>query len=147
FWRAREHYGEGRERLAALLEIPGGDKVPTDQVRALMAAGDLVWHQGDTIASKLLHQKQLKMARTIGESEIIIALTALAGTEIALGNLDAAQSDFEEALQICRKLGDEQLIAQALNNVAIVLQNKGHLADAKPLCEQAHAMFVRVKNF
>ena len=146
FWRAREHYGEGRERLAAQLEIPGGEKVPTAQVRALHAAGDLAWHQGDTIASKLLHQKQLKMARTIGESEIIMALTALAGAEIGLGNLDVAHSDFEEALQICRKLGDEQLIAQALNNVAIVLQSKGHFADAKPLCEQAHAMFVRLKN-
>jgi predicted ATPase len=145
FWRAREHYGEGRERLAALLEIPGGEKFPTAQVRVLHASGDLVWHQ-DPIASKLLHQKQLKMARTIGESETIMALTALAGTEIALGNLDAAQSHFEESLEICRKIGDEKLIAQALNNVAIVLQDKGHFADAKPLCEQAHAMFVRLKN-
>src|SRR5262249_54409052 len=67
FWRAREHYGEGRERLAALLEIPGGEKVPTAQGRALHAAGDLAWNQGDVIASKLLHQKQLKMARTAGE--------------------------------------------------------------------------------
>jgi predicted ATPase len=146
FWRAREHYGEGSERLAALLEIPGGEKFPTAQVRALFAAGDLAWHQGDSIDPKLLHEKQLKMARTIGESETIMALTALAGAEIALGNLDAAQSNFEESLEICRKIGDEKLIAQALNNVAIVLQNKGHFSDAKPLCEQAHAMFVRLKN-
>jgi predicted ATPase len=146
FWRTREHYSEGRERLVALLNLPGGEKVPKAQVRALHAVGDLSWHQGRYPESHSFHEKQIELARTIGDTEIVIALTGLGGTELSLGNLDRAQEIFEESLQICCKAGDEKLIAQALNNVAIVLQTKGQLADAKPLCEQAHDIFVRLHN-
>jgi predicted ATPase len=146
FWRAREHYGEGRDRLAGLLQLSGGEKVPATRVRVLHAAGDLAWHQGDSDAARSFHQEQLKMARMIGDKETIVALTGYGGLEISLGELDSAQSTYDECLQICRKSGDEQLIAQALNNLAHVLETKGNFSDAKPLCEQAHAIFVRLQN-
>jgi len=53
---------------------------------------------------------------------------------------------FEEYHQLSRELGSDQGTAQALNNLALVLQTGGDFAGAKPLCEQALAIFVRLQD-
>src|SRR5262245_694468 len=140
FWLEREHYGEGRERLAALLELP----VKTQRARslALHGAGDLAWQQGDYIEARVLHEKQLAIDREIGDNAgVLSALTALGANAHGRGSLESAWTIFEECLRLSQEAGNDRATAQALNNLARLLEARGDFAGAKPLCEQALALF------
>src|SRR5262245_35291168 len=145
FWLEREHYGEGRERLAALLELPA--KTTKASARALHAAGDLAWQQGDYIEAMRLHEKQLALDREIGDiAGVLSALTALGANAHARGNLESARTIFEECLRLSQEAGDDQATAQVLNNLARLLEAVGDFAGAKPLCEEALALFGRQRD-
>src|SRR5262249_29648447 len=109
--------GEGRERLAALLELPA--KTTKASARALHAAGDLAWQQGDYIEAMRLHEKQLALDREIGNiAGVLSALTALGANAHARGNLESARTIFEECLRLSQEAGNDQTTAQVLNNLA-----------------------------
>jgi tetratricopeptide (TPR) repeat protein len=147
FWLARERYGEGRERLAALLDLPEGTDAPRARARALHAAGGLAYLQGDHVAAHRLHEEELAINRAIGDiAGVAMALTALGIDEHALGNLKSAHTILEEGLKLLQEAGDELGIAQMLNNLAFSLEASGDFAGAKPICEQALAIFVRLKD-
>jgi predicted ATPase len=140
FWLWREHYGEGRERLAALLELPA--RTQKARAQALHAAGDLAWQQGDYVEARVLHEKQLALDREIGDiAGVLTALTALGANAHATGNQESARTIFEECLRLSQQAGNDRATAQALNNLARLLETSGDFAGAKPLCEQALALF------
>jgi predicted ATPase len=140
FWLWREHYGEGRERLAALLELPA--RTQKARAQALHAAGDLAWQQGDYVEARVLHEKQLALDREIGDiAGVLTALTALGANAHATGNQESARTIFEECLRLSQQAGNDLATAQALNNLARLLETNGDFAGAKPLCEQALALF------
>jgi tetratricopeptide (TPR) repeat protein len=145
FWLEREHYGEGRERLAALLELPA--KTQKARALALHGAGDLAWQQGDYVEARLLHEKQLAIDREIGDiAGVLTALTALGANAHATGNLESARTIFEECLRLSQEAGNDRATAQALNNLARLLEAGGDFAGAKPLCEEALALFGRQRD-
>ncbi|HME98499.1 MAG TPA: protein kinase [Terriglobia bacterium] len=140
FWLWREHYGEGRERLAALLELPA--RTQKARAQALHAAGDLAWQQGDYVEARVLHEKQLALDREIDDiAGVLTALTALGANAHATGNQESARTIFEECLSLSQQAGNDRATAQALNNLARLLETGGDFAAAKPLCEQALALF------
>jgi predicted ATPase len=140
FWLWREHYGEGRERLAALLELPA--RTQKARAQALHAAGDLAWQQGDYVEARVLHEKQLALDRESGDiAGVLTALTALGANAHATGNQESARTIFEECLRLSQQAGNDLATAQALNNLARLLETNGDFAGAKPLCEQALALF------
>ena len=148
FWLVREHHGEGRERLTALLELPATAKSQKARVRALHAAGDLAGHLGDHAAAIPLHREELNICRELGDTGgVLAALTSLGAEEHGLGNLKTAYTLFEECLTLSRETNNEAGIAAALHNLAFALHASEDFAGAKPLCEQALAIFVRLKDF
>ena len=61
------------------------------------------------------------------------ALNSLGAVYYFEGDLAVAQKVFNEALAICRELGDKSGITNALNNMAIVVQTQGNLVEASKL--------------
>jgi len=147
FWRSREHYTEGRERLAILLQLPADDKAQKARSLALHAAGDLAWQQGNYSEAQSLHEQRLAISRALGDvSDLVSTLNALGATAHQLGDLQSARQVFEECLKLCEEAGNERGIAGALNNIALVLQTGGDFGGAKPICERALTIFVRLQD-
>jgi predicted ATPase len=147
FWGWKEHYTEGRERLAALLQLPADDKTQAVRGRAMFAAGDLAWNQGDHSAAQVLDEKLLATYRAIGDvAGMLTALNGLGANYYSLGNLESARLVYEECLKLSEEAGNDRGIAQTLNNLAMLRQTSGDLTGAKPLCEQALSIFVRLQD-
>jgi predicted ATPase/DNA-binding CsgD family transcriptional regulator len=62
FWEARGYVGEGRDRLAQLLGMPG-EHDPRVRVEALLGAAGLAWAHGDYVAQEHLGAQSLTIAR------------------------------------------------------------------------------------
>jgi tetratricopeptide (TPR) repeat protein len=148
FWIIREHAGEGRERMEALLNLPASDKVQRLRAAAFHAAGDLAsHHRGDGEAALQLSEQALAIYRTIGDAAGVVAVLFATGAfHQLLGNLEKSLAIFEECHKLSQEAGDELRVAQALNNQAYLHQISGDSSGAKPLCEQALEIFDRIQD-
>src|SRR5262249_25541375 len=70
----------------------------------------------------------------------------LAPNAHARGNLESARAIFEECLRLSEEAGNDRATAQVLNNLARLLEAGGDFAGAKPLCEEALALFGRQRD-
>ena len=78
-------------------------------------------------------------------TELASDLNNLAGLHYRLGEYDAAEGRYTEALAIWRRLGEEQYVALALNNLTSVLIQQGRFEEA--LTTQAEALAIRERIF
>jgi tetratricopeptide (TPR) repeat protein len=60
-----------------------------------------------------------------GTGRLRASLINLGAAELVRGNLDAAGPLFEEAVALCRKAGDDAMLADGLGNLAITLRDQG----------------------
>jgi predicted ATPase/serine/threonine protein kinase len=140
FWEAREHFGEGRERLDALLKLPGG--TARIRARALFATGVLAGEQGDYADAQRLIEESLKIDREQNDTRgIAVALNALAVTTLERGDPEAAKPLFEESLALWRGFGDRVAVARSLSNLANVAKVQKNYATARSLHEETLAIF------
>lgn len=70
----------------------------------------------------------------------ILALRGLGATAQAAGEYDRATGALEEALSICRHLGDDEQAGRVLNQLAIAVKNSGNFARATALHEESLAL-------
>src|SRR5207247_9453585 len=62
FWEEREHFTEGRERLARLLRLPGAEARTRARARVLFAAGVLA---GDLESANAFHEEAREISREV----------------------------------------------------------------------------------
>ncbi len=142
FWETREHFTEGRDRLARLLQLPGAAAHSKERARTLFAAGVLAIDQGDYTSAQGQLEESLKIARELQDnSGIAVSLNALAVFSRDRGELQAAGSLFQESLEVWRELDDRVAAARALSNLASVVRMQGDYARARSLYEQCRARF------
>jgi predicted ATPase len=157
FWSVRGYFGEGREQLAALLELDAAataqaargdptaaaarDALRPHRARVLDGAGVLALLQGDYGAARALLERGLALFRELGDS---------AGSAASLGNLGdvargqgdytTARALYTESLALFRQLGDNWGIASALGHLGVVARVQGDYDAARALNEQSLAL-------
>jgi predicted ATPase/class 3 adenylate cyclase len=121
FWQFRGHIHEARQRLDAILAMPGDH--PRARAKALEGAGGLAYWQNDMDTAQGFYQESLDAFRKLGDER---------GIGYALYNLSfpygmRAQPDYEksqelleEALEIVRRLGDRLGIGKVLWGMGVL---------------------------
>ena len=84
FWQMRDHLVEGRDRIAAALEIPDAGAHPAALARALGARGGIAYWLGDYVATKESYLRALAIARTLDDRRLL----AEALSDVALAQED-----------------------------------------------------------
>ena len=145
FWETREHFAEGRDRVARLLKLPGAAARNQKRLRTLFAGGVLAFDQGDAATAQGMIEESLGIARELNDSSgIAVSLNALAVFCRERGDLAKAGELFEESLAICREMGDRMAAARALSNLASVVRLQGDYVRARSLYEQCAARFAEL---
>jgi predicted ATPase len=140
YWRRRELLAEARERLTAVLALPGAS--PRARADALYAAAILFGEQGDGPGGRRLLEESVSLYRELGDDHAaVVALNALAVTFQMVGDLATAQSHLEEVLRDARRLGDADSLARCLNNLASLAHAGGRPAEAVRLYDQCREAF------
>jgi predicted ATPase len=121
FWQFRGHIHEARQRLEAVLAMPGD--YPQARAKALEGAGGLAYWQNNMDTAQGFYQESLEILQQLGDER---------GVGYALYNLSfpygmRAQPDYEksgglleEALEIVRRLGDRLGIGKVLWGMAVL---------------------------
>jgi predicted ATPase len=145
FWETREHFTEGRNRVARLLKLPDAAARNQKRVRTLFAGGVLAFDQGDLTTAQELLEESLSIARELKDnSGVAVSLNALAVFFRDRGELAPAAAVFEESLALCRELGDLKAAARALSNLASVVRLQGDYARARSLFQECAARFAEL---
>jgi tetratricopeptide (TPR) repeat protein len=140
FWETREYLAEGRDRLDALLKLPGA--TARTRARGLFAAGVLAGEQGDYPAAQRLVEESLKIDRELDDTRgIAVALNALAVGALERGDPETARPLFEEALALWRRLDDRVAVARSLSNLANAAKVQRDYATARSLHEETLSIF------
>ncbi len=121
FWWVRGHYSEGTQRLARLLEKTQ-DQTKQDQTK-----------QDQT------EQEQMGAARAK-------ALSGAGHLSIVQGDCAAARVQFEKCLQLHRRMGSRQGIANALGDLGEVARSQNDPARARTLLEESLAINRQLGN-
>jgi predicted ATPase len=144
FWRVRGHWSEGRTFLEQALVKSEGTEAPV-RVKALRAAANLAYRQGDLDRTEALCEESLARCRELGDTGgIALSLRLLGAIAYRRSNLGVASSRTEEALALFREVGDKEGIAQSLADLAHVVSQQGEYARAIALHEEALALWREV---
>ncbi|MCI0695382.1 tetratricopeptide repeat protein, partial [candidate division KSB1 bacterium] len=138
FWLVRGYEDEGRERLLAVLALPGADKPARARAKALNAVGTLMHGSGDYGTTTRLHlEESLEISRKLGDKQgVATVINNLGWIAAQLGELDAAKKLSEESLALHTELGDKRGRAVAFNNLAWTAYAQSEFALAYSLQEK-----------
>jgi len=118
FWLVRGHMIEGRERLTALLALPGSAQRTRDRARVLNGAATIIHELGDYPAAHLLLLESLEIWRELGDKKAeAAAINNLSWVAVMRCEFDTVRTLSAESLILYRELGDKRGIALALNNL------------------------------
>jgi predicted ATPase/transcriptional regulator with XRE-family HTH domain len=124
FWWIRGHLAEGRRWAEQVLARGDGLAAPL-RARALLAAGYLIYAQGDHPAAAARAAEALPLAREGDDHALLGIALALAGfAALGLGATDRAAARFGEALALYEGAGDRW-------GVGLVLTGLGYVALAE----------------
>ena len=115
YWQSDGHLTEGASLAAEALAMPGADAPSLARTRAIAAAGNIAYWQGDARAARRWYVEQAAAARALDdEVGLADAVFNLASVEF-LENADEATLRVvaEEAERRFRDLGDERGAARA----------------------------------
>jgi predicted ATPase/Tfp pilus assembly protein PilF len=138
FWIARGHRHEGRERLAALLALPGAAQATRERAKVLNAIGTIMHELGDYITARQRLEESLEIWREFGDKRGMAAVINNLGWIAAqLGELISASELSGESLVLHAKLGDKRGMAVAFNNLSAVAFAQAEFPRAHSLQEQS----------
>ena len=141
FWEQREYFDEGRDRLKAILNLPGGLAPTRERASALCYAGHLVGVQGDPDGALRYQREALDICRALGDQgRVVGVLTAMGVTAMFQTDLASARAWLEESVQLSRALGAKKETAAALSNLAELVRRQNDYPLAKTLLEEALAI-------
>jgi tetratricopeptide (TPR) repeat protein len=138
FWMARGYVAEGRERLAALLAMPGAEARTALRALALREAAHLSYNLGDLPAVQALHEESLAIGQELDDKGLIAASLCCMGLVASeQGNYSAGRALSEQSLTLGRELGDKDLMALSLHSLAHVAHFEGDFGTARALYEES----------
>jgi len=133
FWELRGYLSEGRHWLELLLDAD--EAVPAAQrARALNAAGNLAYRQGDYRGATRLIEESVALRRVGGDKAgLAMSLNNLGLVAHEEGAYARATALFDESLALKQEAGDGRGAAYSLTNLGRVAHRQGDLARAAEL--------------
>ncbi len=142
FWNRHGDLDEGRTRLVALLSKGAAEAHTRGRAKALFAAGQLAYHQGDYAPATPLLEESLIIYRELDDAYNTSAVLQILGLlAVRRANYSSARALCEESVEIERELQRKGGTAMALGSLAEVVQCQGDYALARSLCEESLAIF------
>jgi predicted ATPase/uncharacterized protein HemY len=142
FWWMRGYLTQGRERLAALLALPGASPRTPQRAKALHAASSLAFSQGEYPLSRSYAEESRAIFRELGDRQgLALALDIQGQLAQAHADYATARSLYEECLALERQLDSRSGIARALNNLASTAHEQGDYGAARALYEESLAIW------
>jgi predicted ATPase/DNA-binding CsgD family transcriptional regulator len=138
FWYLRGLFTEGRTWLSELLALPAASARTSQRANALMAAGNLAYHQGDDVAAEVLQNEGLAIWRELGDrGGIGAALDTLGRLAFRRGDAERANALLEESLLARREREDRWGVAAVLHHLGDVALEQGHFSTARARYEDS----------
>jgi len=138
FWIVRGHMEEGRERLVALLALPGASQRTRERAKVLNAVGTIMHELGDYITARQRLEESLEIWRKLGDKKgLATVINNLGWIAAQLGELISASELSEESLTLHGELRDKRGMAVAFNNLAAVAYTQSEFALARSLQEKS----------
>jgi predicted ATPase/transcriptional regulator with XRE-family HTH domain len=138
FWRERGHLGEGRTWAARFLPRRA-EVAPVARFWFLNRVGDLALLAGDQTEARVLHDEAVDLAWTLDDEQRVHALFYRGRTALFADDDGTAEARLEEALALARRLGDDYVIALALDSLCTLARRRGDPARGAMLAEEALA--------
>lgn len=132
FWVVRGHNREGRQRLAALLDLPGAQRGSATRAALLQALGTMTFQAGDFARAEPLLRDALHHARQDGDPrQVASILASLAWTSVHLADRGPGLAYGREALRRNLDLGDLRGVALAHHALAYRAIFRGSFREAE----------------
>ena len=132
FWRARGYLSEGRQRLEAILALPGVERHPELLCVAQIEMGLLTCTQGDTDRAREYLNHALPIARREGEEQAVAsALNTLGNVALRLGEYAEAERLYSECAARAQRIGYLRLYASTLGNLGNVFWRQEKMEEAR----------------
>jgi predicted ATPase/DNA-binding XRE family transcriptional regulator len=142
FWRAHEHFDEGRAWLREALRLSSTDG---ERAKALWGAAWLAFHQADYDEAGTLSVEALAMARRTGDPiDTRNALAVRGMVAMAQARYAEALKSFEEGLELCRSAEPGWLLATSLLNLATATMHAGDLDRAEEVFGEALELYTKL---
>jgi tetratricopeptide (TPR) repeat protein len=143
FWYHGGYWTEARRRLEDALARAGG-MVPELRVRALVAASNFSWRQGDFEGGKAFTEEAHALVAQHAVSGSLAASISLAICEAGLGDRQRAIQLYESALSQARADGDDLVSALVLGNLGNMALDERDLVSARTYLEESAVMHRRL---
>ena len=143
FWWVRGYLGEGRERLTALLALPGANApdLVLARAHACVAAGALARMQADYATARAYLSEGAVLFQAAGDDDgIALSHVSLGNVAYALADYDQARAHYQIGLEIRRARGERGFVATALNNLGNVFLMQGDYDQAAALADESLAL-------
>jgi predicted ATPase/class 3 adenylate cyclase/DNA-binding CsgD family transcriptional regulator/tetratricopeptide (TPR) repeat protein len=141
FWITFGHLSEGRIYLERVLEASSG-VATTGRAKALVAAADLAFVQGDMDTMHFLADEALLICRQLGDrAGIAFCLYLLGMFATQRGEYVSASSHLEESVLLFRELGNRDRQAWSLWALGGLHFTRGEYGSARACYEEALALF------
>ncbi|MHC4136376.1 MAG: serine/threonine-protein kinase [Planctomycetota bacterium] len=104
---------------------------PELELRVAGAYSHVLWRIGEQEAGKMHAQRQLELARELGDHEQeVLALSRLGVAGLALGDHEAAREMLERNVEVCRKSGFGWSEATNVGNLGVLCIRRGRWGEA-----------------
>lgn len=140
WWDARGGYGRARERLAAVLALPGADaaELAPARLRALNALAVTALYQGDATEAEPRFQAMLELATQLrDDGQRAWAHQGLGASALLRGDCAAAVRETEVALAHMRSAGDGAGLVACQTTLALASVQREDLGRAQAAAEAA----------
>ena len=146
FWCVRGYFNEGQAFLERALA--GSEEVsPSARAKALSAAANIAFDQGDYDHGEKLAEESLVLYRDLGDTAgTAFSLHLLEKAARTKGNHTAARSLIEESLVLWKGVGNRERIAWSLFRLARQATEGGEYDRAQSLFEEGLALFKELGN-
>jgi predicted ATPase/class 3 adenylate cyclase len=132
FWYARCHWAEGDELTSGALELPGSHAPRELRSAALCTAGHLCARRADLDRAEHHLEEGLKIARVLDNHALIADnLSGLAWVAYKTGQRELSISRMNEAIEVGRDSGNDQLIGRLLERRGSVSYQADALGDTE----------------
>jgi predicted ATPase/class 3 adenylate cyclase len=144
FWQQRGHLVEGRRTLENVLAMPSGQQRTPGRAKALIGQGGLAWWQKDREAAGISYREALVIERELGDAARIAEALYNLAFVVAGDDIDAAGRLLEESLDLFRKAGNEQGVAQVLSMLVIRSARAGEWETVIARLQETRAIWRRL---
>jgi DNA-binding CsgD family transcriptional regulator len=145
FWSSAPHLDEGRQRIDALMAMPGVEQTPAALAKVLATAGDIADWQGDQPRARAHYERALTIYRGLGDLQRVASmLRGLGSSAIDRAELGLAQELLEESLSLAHETGDGWETAAATNLLGVVASVHGDIKTALARHSDAAAAWRRL---